>query len=106
MTDNKLADYVLVPRVPTEAMFDAGVERHRPQNMSAARLRLIWDAMLSAAPVQPPALPEVTDADVAAAWDVLLITGQPIDSCAGGDMRKVLESYRARLMAKAGGDRG
>lgn len=54
-TQDKLADYVLVPRVPTEAMFDAGVERHRPQNMSAARLRLIWDAMLSAAPVQPPA---------------------------------------------------
>lgn len=45
-----------------------------------------------------PALPEVTDEDEAAAWDVLLIT---TDSCAGGDMRKVLESYRARLMAKA-----
>lgn len=49
------------------------------------------------------ALPEVTDADVAAAWDVLLITVQPVDSCAcDGDMRKVLESYRDRLMAKGG----
>jgi len=49
-----------------------------------------------------PALPEVTDEDMAAAWDVLLITRQPIDSCAcDGDMRAVLESYRARLMAKA-----
>ena len=41
--------------------------------------------------VGPLALPEVTDEDEAEAWDVLLITG---------GMRKVLESYRARLMTK------
>lgn len=70
--------------------------------LSLEQAREICDAHNAAiaALQQPgtPALPEVTDDDVATAWDVLLIT---TDSWSGGgDMRKVLESYRARLMAK------
>lgn len=63
-----------------------------------------WTAQIDhyAQAIAQRVVPEVTDKDVSAAWEILNVTTQPSDSCAcDGDMRKVLESYRARLIAAA-----